>query len=395
MKLLFRLLRKGVNPWHLAWFALANLVGAVIVLLGIQAYRDAGQVLRASDSVLESDILVLSKPVSAATTLVNALGAGPRSFSESEIEAISAVEGVTSVAVFRPSLFPVYGGISFGGFYASTEMFVESVPDQYLDVDPSLWTASVDSVVVPLVIPRTYLNFYNYGFAAARGTPQLGESLFSAVPLSLTFGQGQGRKSYTGRIVGLSDRMNTILVPDAFLAEANAHFASGAYKKPTRVLVEVESSNALMSLVDDKGYVIDGGGEDAARLLSVVRTIISVVVAFGLLVSVLAFSLLFVSILLLIERNRYKNDTLHQLGYPYRSVALPYQILAVGVDVAVWLSALIAVAVLNPALTSVMQNISPGFEPSGFSLVLLSSLVLCLLFAAVHILLIHHKIRSR
>lgn len=395
MKLLFRLLRKGVNPWHLAWFALANLVGAVIVLLGIQAYRAAGQVLRASDSVLESDILVLSKPVSAATTLVNALGAGPRSFSESEIEAFSAVEGVTSVAVFRPSLFPVYGGISFGGFYASTEMFVESVPDQYLDVDPSLWTASVDSVVVPLVIPRTYLNFYNYGFAAARGTPQLGESLFSAVPLSLTFGQGQGRKSYTGRIVGLSDRMNTILVPDAFLAEANAHFASGAYKKPTRVLVEVESSNALMSLVDEKGYVIDGGGEDAARLLSVVRTIISVVVAFGLLVSVLAFSLLFVSILLLIERNRYKNDTLHQLGYPYRSVALPYQILAVGVDVAVWLSALIAVAVLNPALTSVMQTISPGFEPSGFSLVLLSGLVLCLLFASVHVLLIRHKIRSR
>ncbi len=395
MKLLFKLLRKGVNPWHLTWFALANLVGAVIVLLGIQAYRDAGQVLGSSDSVLESDILVISKPVSAATTLANAFGAGPRSFSESEIEEISSLEGVTSTATFRPSLFPVYGGISFGGFYASTEMFVESVPDQYLDVDLSLWTASVDSVVVPVVIPRTYLNFYNYGFAAARGTPQLGENLFSMVPLNLTFGRGQERRSYTGRIVGLSDRMNTILVPDAFLAEANAHFAYGVTKKPTRVLVEVESSNALMSLVDEKGYVIDGGGEDAARLLSVVRTIISVIVAFGLLVSVLAFSLLFVSILLLIERNRYKNETLHQLGYPYRSIALPYQILAVGVDVVVWLTALIAVALLNPAMTSVMQTISPGFEPSGFSLVLLSSLVLCLLFAAVHILLIRHKIRSR
>ena len=395
MKLLFKLLRKGINPWHLTWFALANLVGAAIVLLGIQAYRDAGQVLGASDSVLESDILVLSKPVSAATTLANALGAGPRSFSESEIEAISAVEGVTSVAVFRPSLFPVYGGISFGGFYASTEMFVESVPDQYLDVDPSLWTASVDSVVVPLVIPRTYLNFYNYGFAASRGTPQLGENLFSMVPLSLTFGQGYERKSYTGRIVGLSDRMNTILVPDAFLAEANVRFAEGASKKPTRVLIEVETSNALMNLVDQKGYVIDGGGEDAVRLLSVVRTIISIVVGFGLLVSVLAFALLFISILLLIERNGYKNDTLRQLGYPSRSIALPYQVLAVGVDVAVWLSAMIAVVLLYPVMTSLMQTISPGFESSGSGLVVLSSLGLCLLFAAVHILLIRHKIRSR
>ena len=67
MKLLFRLLRKGVNLWHLAWFALANLVGAVIALLGIQAYRDAGQLLSSSDSVLNSDILVLSKPVSTVT----------------------------------------------------------------------------------------------------------------------------------------------------------------------------------------------------------------------------------------------------------------------------------------------------------------------------------------
>ena len=394
MKLLFRLLRNGVNPCHLAWFALANLVGAVIVLLGIQAYRDAGQVLGTSDSILESDILVLSKPVSAVTTFANALGAGPRSFSDGEIEAISSVEGVASVAVFRPSMFPVYGGISFGGFYASTEMFVESVPDQYLDVDPSLWTASVDSLLVPLVIPRTYLNFYNYGFAAARGTPQLSESLFSAVPLSLTFGQGSESKSYTGRIVGLSDRMNTILVPDAFLSEANERFAHGAFKKPTRVLVEVESSNALMSLVDRKGYVIDGGGEDAARLLTVVRTIITILVCFGLLVSVLAFSLLFVSILLIIERNRYKNETLHQLGYPYGKVALPYQVLAVGVDFLVWFVAAVIVVLLYPFVTSLVQTISPGFEPYGHGLVILSALGLCLLFSAVHIVQIRFRIRS-
>ena len=89
MKLLFRLLRKGGNPLHLAWFALANLVGAVIVLLGIQAYKDAGVVLGASDSALESDILVLSKPVSTATTLANALGSGPRAFNEREIQEIA------------------------------------------------------------------------------------------------------------------------------------------------------------------------------------------------------------------------------------------------------------------------------------------------------------------
>ena len=393
MKLLFRLLRKGVNLWHLAWFALANLVGAVIVLLGIQAYRDAGQLLKSSDSVLESDILVLSKPVSTTTTLANALGAGPRSFHDSELEAISALEGVASIAVFRPSLFPVYGGISFGGFHASTEMFVESVPDEYLDVDPALWSADVDDDVVPLVIPRTYLNFYNYGFAAARGTPQLGENIFSMVPLSLTFGRGQDRKSYIGRIVGLSDRMNTILVPDAFLADANARFSDGVHKRPTRVLVQLESSDALMSLVDEKGYVIDGGGEDAARLLLVVRTIISIVVAFGLLVSVLAFSLLFISILLLIERNKYKNDTLHQLGYPCRTIALPYQLLAISVDIIVWLAGAAITILSYPVISSLMKTVSPNFVTSGNWFVILSALVLSAFFLMIHSILIRRKIR--
>ena len=235
MRLLFRLLKKNVNFWQMAGFAFANLVGAVIVLFGIQAYKDAASVLSAPDSVLSSNFLVLSKPVSAVTTLAGALGAGPRSFSESEIEELSEVKGVSSVGTFRTAQFPVVGGLSYGGFSVSTEMFLESVSDEFLDVDPAMWNASVDDDVVPVVIPRTYLNFYNYGFAAARGTPQLGEELFAYVPLDLVIRGREGRRSYSGRIVGLTDRMNTILVPDDFLAEANRRFATEPEKEPSRV----------------------------------------------------------------------------------------------------------------------------------------------------------------
>lgn len=395
MRLLFRLLRKNVNLWQMAGFALANLVGAVIVLFGIQAFKDAGQLLQSPGSAIGSNVLVLSKPVSAVNTLAGAFGAGPRSFSEREMAEIASVEGVTAVATFRTAQFPVYGGLSYGGFYASTEMFVESVPDAFMDVDPELWSASVDGEFVPLVIPRTYLNFYNYGFAAARGTPQLGEEIFSMVPLDFTFRGPQGRRKYVGKIVGLTDRMNTILVPDAFLAEANERFAMEEPKLPTRVLVEAgsEASKDLMDFIDKRGYVIDGGSEDAMRLLAVVRTIISIVVAVGLLVSALSFYLLLISILLLIEKNRYKNDVLHQLGYPDRMIALPYQALAIGVDVVVWLLGVVAVVLLYPSLISLMQTVSPDFEPSGLLLGVLSGIGFCLFFVLVHLILIRRKIR--
>lgn len=397
MRLLFRLLRKNVNFWQLAGFAVANLVGAVIVLFGIQAFKDAGKVLESQDSVLSGNLIVLSKPVSSVTTLAGALGAGPRGFSPAEIDELSSVDGVSAVGTFRTAQFPVYGGISYGGFEMSTEMFVESVSDEFLDVDPAMWSASVDGSVLPIVIPRTYLNFYNYGFAAARGTPQLGEDLFAMVPLDFVIRGREGRRSYTGRIVGLSDKMNTILVPDDFLEEANRRFAVEGPKKPTRVLVEAgsEASKELMEYIDNKGYVVDGGSEESVRLLAIVRTIISIVVALGLLVSSLAFFLLLISILLLIEKNRYKNDTLHQLGYPDKMIALPYQTMAVAVDVVVWILASVVTIQVYPVLATLMQTISPGFEPSGSGLILVSSLLLCLAFAITHVLLIRFKIRTK
>jgi hypothetical protein len=395
MRLLFRLLKKNVNFWQIAGFAFANLVGAVIVLFGIQAYKDAAQVLKSPDSVLSSNFLVLSKPVSTVTTLANALGAGPRSFTEKEIKEIAELDGVSSVATFRTARFPVEGGISYGGFAISTEMFVESVPDGFLDVDPVLWTASPDSEVVPVVIPRSYINFYNYGFAAARGTPQLGEELFSMVPLNFVIYGREGRRTYTGQIVGLTDRINSILVPDDFLEEANKRFSTMPEKKPTRVIVEAgsEASKALMDHIQEEEYVIDGGSEDAVRMLAIVRTIISIVVALGLLVSSLAFFLLLISILLLIEKNRYKNDTLHQLGYPDRMIALPYQTLAVGVDFVVWLVGALVTLLMYPLIASLMQTISPGFEPSGPWLVIIAAFGLFFFFALIHIWIIRRKIR--
>lgn len=397
MRLLFKLLRKNVNVWQLAGFAIANLVGTVIVLFGIQAYKDAAQVLNAPDSVMRSNVLVLSKAVSSINTIAGALGAGPRSFSESEIEEIRNIEGVTSVSKFRIARFPVSGGLSYGGFSISTEMFVESVPDEFLDVDLHSWHADVDDATVPVILPQTYVNFYNYGFAASRGTPQISEAVFGMVPIDLVFYGREGRKAYIGRIVGLSDRMNTILVPDEFLRQANERFAVEREKEPTRVIVESGSKapEALMNFINKEKYVIDGGSKDAVRMLAIVRMIISIVVALGLLISSLSFFLLLISILLLIEKNRYKNDTLHQLGYPDRMIALPYQAVAVGVDFVVWVFAAVITVLVYPVVISLMQTISPGFSPSGLGLIILAALGLFFLFAATHILLIRYKIRTR
>jgi hypothetical protein len=276
-------------------------------------------------------------------------------------------------------------------------MFVESVPDEFLNVDKNIWYADLNDDIVPIVIPQTYVNFYNYGFATSRGTPQISEDVFEMVPFQLIFDGREGRKVYRGRIVGLTDCMNSILVPDEFLRKANERYSTEKEKRPTRIIVDSgsEAPSALMQLIEDNEYILDGGSEDMMRMLAVVRTIITIVVAVGLLISALAFFLLLISIVLLIEKNRYKNETLHQIGYPDRKIAVPYQTLAVTFDFIVWAIAAVITILVYPVLVSLMQTISPGFEPSGSGLIILSACALFALFSLIHILLIRRKIRSR
>lgn len=396
MKLLFKLLRKNVNVWQLVGFAVANLVGAIIVLFGIQAFKDASKVIKSPDSLLGNDFIVLSKPVSKNSTLRSFFGEHDvNSFTKSELSELEDTPGVERMSNFRTAKFSVYGSLSLGGMSVSTEMFLESVPESFLDVVEKGWNADIDDDRVPIIIPRTYLNFYNLGFATARGMPQLQESLFSLIPIDLSIrGDGQS-KVYTGQIVGFTDRINTILVPDEFLMSANERYASDKEDVVSRVIIETDGANVegLMDYIAEKNYVVDGGGDDSMKMLSVVRTVISVVVALGLLVSSLSFFLLLISILLLIEKNRYKNDTLHQIGYPDNKIAFPYQIMAVSVDLAVWLVAFVVTYLSYPIVSNLMTMISPDFQPDGPGLLLLASFVLCLLFSLIHIWIIRSKIR--
>ena len=156
---------------------------------------------------------------------------------------------------------------------------------------------------------------------------------------------------------------------------------------------DVAEVAGLMDHITEKGYMVDGDGEDSMRILSVVRTVISVVVAIGLLVSALSFFLLLISIVLLIEKNRYQNETLSQIGYSRSRIALPYQLLVLVVDVAVWLIAFVITAISYPVLSELMASVSADCVSAGMGVSALAASVLLLFFAFLHALLIRFKIK--
>lgn len=221
-RLVIRLLSRHISPLQLFGFFVANLIGMAIILLGCQFYQDATSVLGAKDRFMKGDYIIISKQVRGGLFG----GKKSNSFSASEIEELSKQDFALRVGRFLPSKFRVSAGLTLG-IGMSTYMFFEAVPEEFLDVKAEDWKYDPNSDEVPIIIPRNYLGLYNSAFAQSQGLPLLSEATMSSLPLQLDLSGAGEEVQLRGRIVGFSNRLNTLLVPLPFLKAMNERLAPG------------------------------------------------------------------------------------------------------------------------------------------------------------------------
>ena len=372
MRLLFKLLKQNISVWQLCGFVAANLLGGIIVLIGIQAYVDFENFTDKKNSLLNEGHIVISKPISGTTTLANLLGGRP-TFSDEEIKELEEHPAVTEVGRFTAATFSVSGRFSFADLYMSTDLFMESVPAKFIDVEfeeDDTWSADINSKRVPVIIPRRYLNLYNYGYASTKGLPQLSESLTSSFPITLTI-EGNGmERHYDGKIVGYTDRLNTILVPEEFLQQANERYGESEQSQPSRLILKTNVSGqdaSILNFLESKGYAVEGDTENI-QLQTLVHSILWIVIGIGGTVSLLAFFLLLISIQLLIEKNKEKFTNLNSLGYSINQISAPYLLLVTFINSVVWILAVTAVTLIYPNIFDFFASLSPDLELASFML---------------------------
>lgn len=377
-RLLWKLLRLQISPWQLAGFALANLLGLVVVLFGIQFYSDVAPIFTASDSFMKEEYIVVSKEVG----LSGLRGKSASGFTRREIQEISSQAFVDTCAPFVSAQFGVVAAVSSAsaGVGFQTEMFLEALPDNFLDINLKGWqvqgsppagdTASHSSAppaetpVVPIVIPRGYLNLYNFGFAAGRGLPALSESMIGMVPIRLLLSGPRGEMIVEGRVKGFSNRLNTILVPMDFLQMANDSLSEKESHNPTRLCIDVKNpaDPAIGAFLTQKGYRTEGTGGDAGRMAYFLSIVCFVVVGIGLSICVLAFFVMLLSVWLLLQKNMEKARTLRLIGYPIATICLPYFAVIVGVYLVSFFISALSLSALRNAYLPHIAPLSPDFQ---------------------------------
>ncbi len=368
--MLLRVLFSRANPLHLAAGVVGSSVGLILLLLAIQLNGDSRVLLSQRADFLAPEYIVINKPVSFG---------GKNGFSPEEIEAIRHDAPVDAVVPFGVARFAVQfelKTISFMNKQLTTMAFLESLPDAYLDFADENWRFSAEEAeegnpVVPLAIPRHFLTLFNFGFAASQGIPAMSEETVKFMRLDLKVGAPTSMRTFPAKIAGISDRLNTILVPDSFLSWANDHFGydTMADKDATRLLLVAPdpSSPKITEYLEEHGYEAASDKVKNSRLtlllriaFAVLATVAGVIIALAFLVFVLAFQQL-------ITRSREELRTLLAIGYSLRYLTGYYFGLLLAMLISILALAFPAVSVVKHRIYAAM--IGYGFEhfPAGLS----------------------------
>lgn len=391
MRLVWKLLRQHISVPQFAGFFFANLVGMLIVLLGFQFYHDVLPVFTAKDSFLKADYLILSKRVGTADVFT---GRG-HEFSGSEIDDLSAQPFVTSVGKFTSTNYRVDASLSVNGIpLMKTDFFFESVPDDFVDVSSSEWEYRPGDKRVPIILPRSYINMYNFGFAQTRSLPKISEGLLGMIDLGILIrGNGQEER-FHGKVIGFSNRLNTILVPQSFMDWSNARFAPGEPTKSTRLIVQVgnPADERVTTYLEKKGYEVESDKLAAEKTTYFLRMVVSLVMIVGLVISVLSFYILMLSVYLLVQKNASKLENLLLIGYCPARVAMPYQVLTIALNVAVLFMAWAVLSVARGYYMGILTTLFPQMEPGGLWPSIVAGLILFLVVSVLNVIVVRRKV---
>ena len=356
MNLVWKLLRQHISIPQFVGFFFANLFGMLIVLLGYQFYRDVMPVFTSEDSFMKSDYIIVSKKIG----MGNTISGRTNTFSPAEVNDVENQPFASSVGTFTSTEYKVEANMGVNGVNVlNSELFFESIPDHFV-------------------------------------LPKISDGLVGMINFDI-FIHGNGHADrFKGKVIGFSSRLNTILVPQAFMDWSNNYFAPGSHSDPTRLIMQVDNpaNEKVTKYIDQKGYEVEDDKLQAEKTTYFLRMIVTMVMVVGLVISVLSFYILMLSIYLLVQKNSSKLENLLLIGYSPSNVARPYQLLTIGLNSGVLLIAWATLYFVRDYYMGVIETLFPDIDSGTMLPAILLGVGLFALVSICNIIAIRHKIVS-
>lgn len=207
-------------------------ISVFLLLLAIQIQTNFQYLLNNSnnkDSI--ADFLVINK-------VLDNNNLGNTELPKELIQEIAAQPFVASVGQLSPSRFKASIQSISNQFPFYTDISFESVPADFIDTKDIAFTWNPNANYVPVIVPNMFLDIYNFQFSLSQNLPQLTPSIIKMFVFKLTVYGKNGPVNFNAKIVGLSDRISSMLVPTEFIKWGNQYAGSEANQAISRVVIK-------------------------------------------------------------------------------------------------------------------------------------------------------------
>ena len=300
--------KNNISKW-LGYFGLG--IGVLLLLVSMQMFVNIQQLLSENTPRKSGgyDFISISK------TITNANMGKDNSFTNEDLLKLKEQPTIAGVAPLISNKFRVRA--TAGDIIPfSTDLFLESINNNFIDTVPPSFSWEPGQIVVPIIFSSDFLEMYNV-FAPAQGLPQLSAKTISSVNIILECSGPYGTQNFKGNVVALSDRINSLLVPQTFMNWSNFYFMHDTTVHASRVYIKTKDANdpKLINYLDQQDYHLNKDKVRFSRIKSVLQNIVSALGVFGILVIVLALMLFSFYLQLMIAKSKDNLRLLLTLGY--------------------------------------------------------------------------------
>lgn len=280
--LLKKIIRSGTgrSRYMMAMTGLSFAIILMLTAVQLQAdYRDLLYSKNNRDSV--ANFLVINKTITDQNL-------GATGLTESEIKDLQNQAYVESVGLLTPSRFKASIQSASDRFPFYTDIAFESVPKEFIDITAKDWTWNENAMFIPIIAPNMFLDFYNFQFSFSQNLPQLTQQVVKMIVFKVNVYGPKGMVTFNGRVVGFSDRISSLLVPEEFMNWGNTVFGQKQDLKPSRVIIKTRDAGnpQLTAYLKGKNLSTDA---DKTRF-SKYRRVVDIVVSISGVTGIILFS---------------------------------------------------------------------------------------------------------
>ena len=299
--------KSKISKW-LSYFGLG--VGVILLLSSMQMFININNLLKENNPKKNGyDFISITK------VITNENMGKDNTFKDDELAEIKSQPTIQDAAPLISNQYRVKA--SAGNIIPfSTDLFLESIDNAFIDTVPPTFTWQPGQMDVPIIFSSDFLELYNV-FAPSQDLPQLSGKTVSSVNIILEVYGATGVQNFRGNIVALSDRINSVLVPKNFMEWSNLTFGGVSKVNPSRIYLKTKDANdpKLLSFLESKNYHLNKDKTKFGRIKKVLQNIVSALGIFGILVIVLALMLFSFYLQLMIARSKENLQLLLTLGY--------------------------------------------------------------------------------